>query len=78
MLLHRMTRHLDDRHWDIDTTVFSALGHYDDTVRALGGYFGISLIGLAVFLFYAYIMYVINARHEKVKKLKELKASKLK
>jgi len=71
-----MTRHLDDRHWDIDTTAFSALGHWDDTVRALGGYMGIGLIGLCVFGFYAYIMYVMNARHAKIKKLKEMKATK--
>jgi hypothetical protein len=71
-----MTRHLDDRHWDIDTTVFSVVGHWDDTVRALGGVLGISLIFLGVGGFYWYTMYAINARHEKVKKLKELQRQK--
>ena len=60
-------RHLDDRHWDLDTA-FSVVGHWDDTLRALGGVPGVVIIGVVIAAFYYYVVYMINARHERMKK----------
>ena len=66
-------RHLDDRHWDLESTTVPQFlfDHLLSTIEALGGFPGLCVLVVGLLLFYLYVLRSISSRHKKAKKVRK-------
>lgn len=54
-----------DEDWQSHKKFPSFFEHLVETIKALGGIQGLSLIGIGLLLFYLYVLHVVSSRHLK-------------